>query len=89
MSAAAAAPGMDQGAVQLLPPVHNTHSMSRQALLAPTVCCCCRCCRYMPDLLSVKVVGRLPKAKRSKLYHILQDESPKHIYQTGVEVQQS
>jgi hypothetical protein len=43
----------------------------------------------MPDLLSVKVVGRLPRAKRSKLYHLLEDESPKHIYQTGVEVQQT
>lgn len=44
---------------------------------------------FMPDLLSVKVLGRLPRAKRSKLYHLLEDESPKHIYQTGVEVQQS
>lgn len=55
---------------------------------------CIPCCvvvlyRYMPDLLSIKVVGRIPRAKRSKLYHILQDESPKHIYQTSVEVQQS
>lgn len=36
--------------------------------------------------MSVRVVGRLPKAKRSKLYHLLQDESPKHVYQTAVEV---
>eukprot|EP00878_Enallax_costatus_P009749 GHUV01010181.1.p1 GENE.GHUV01010181.1~~GHUV01010181.1.p1 ORF type:complete len:200 (+),score=32.30 GHUV01010181.1:101-700(+) len=39
---------------------------------------------YMPDLLSIKVVGRVPKAKRSKLYHISQDEGPKHIYQTSI-----
>lgn len=39
---------------------------------------------YMPDMVSIKVVGRLQRAKRSKLYHLLQDEGPKHIYQTAV-----
>jgi large subunit ribosomal protein L19 len=39
---------------------------------------------YMPDLVGVKVVGRLPRAKRSKLYHLLQDEGPKHIYQASI-----
>ena len=42
---------------------------------------------YMPDMLSVRVVGRLPKAKRYKLYHLLEDEGPKHVYQTSVELQ--
>jgi hypothetical protein len=37
----------------------------------------------MPDLLSLRVVGRLPKARRSKLYHLLADEGPKHVYQGG------
>eukprot|EP00775_Hariotina_reticulata_P003890 gene3889-biopygen5591 len=39
---------------------------------------------YMPDIVAVKVVGRLPKAKRSKLYHLLQDESPRHVYQSSI-----
>jgi hypothetical protein len=41
--------------------------------------------RYMPDIMALKVVGRLPKAKRSKLYHLLQDESPRHVYQSSIE----
>lgn len=42
-------------------------------------------CRYMPDLVSLRVVGRLSKgAHRSKLYHILQQEGPQHVYQAGV-----
>jgi hypothetical protein len=38
----------------------------------------------MPDIVGVKVVGRLPRMKRSKLYHLLQDEGPKHIYQASI-----
>ncbi|WIA23266.1 hypothetical protein OEZ86_010163 [Tetradesmus obliquus] len=39
---------------------------------------------YMPDIVGIKVVGRLPRTKRSKLYHLLQDEGPKHIYQANI-----
>eukprot|EP00882_Tetradesmus_deserticola_P004038 GHRQ01004266.1.p1 GENE.GHRQ01004266.1~~GHRQ01004266.1.p1 ORF type:complete len:188 (+),score=51.39 GHRQ01004266.1:519-1082(+) len=39
---------------------------------------------YMPDMVGIKVVGRLARAKRSKLYHLLQDEGPKHVYQATV-----
>jgi hypothetical protein len=42
----------------------------------------------MPDLLSIKVVGRIPKAHRSKLYYLLRDESPRHSYQSDIRVQQ-
>lgn len=45
---------------------------------------CCHCCSYMPDLLSVRVVGRLRRAKRAKLYHLLEDEGPRHVYQASV-----
>lgn len=38
----------------------------------------------MPDLLSVRVVGRLRRAKRAKLYHLLEDEGPRHVYQASV-----
>jgi hypothetical protein len=38
----------------------------------------------MPDLLSIKVLGRMPKAKRARLYHLLEDESKTHMYQPTV-----
>jgi hypothetical protein len=43
----------------------------------------------MPDLLSVKVVGRMPRARRNKLYNLPQDESDKHTYQAFVEPPQT
>ena len=39
---------------------------------------------YMPDLLGVKVVGRLPRARRARLPHILEAESSAHTYQAEV-----
>lgn len=44
------------------------------------------CARYMPDLLSIKVVGRLSKVRRNKLYYLLKNEGPEHVYQTEVRV---
>lgn len=35
----------------------------------------------MPDLLSIKVIGRLPRARRARLYHLLEDESSAQTYQ--------
>lgn len=40
--------------------------------------------RFMPDLQSVKVVGRLARAKRSRLYHLMENESGAHTYQVEV-----
>jgi hypothetical protein len=39
---------------------------------------------YMPDLLSIKVVGRLPRARRARLYHLLEDESSAQTYQSVI-----
>jgi hypothetical protein len=38
----------------------------------------------MPDLLSVKVVGRVPRARRARLYHLLEDESSSMSFQSNV-----
>lgn len=38
----------------------------------------------MPDLLSIKVIGRLPRARRARLYHLLEDESSTQTYQATV-----
>jgi hypothetical protein len=38
----------------------------------------------MPDLVSLKVVGRIPRARRSKLYHLTANESGAHTYQDQV-----
>jgi hypothetical protein len=38
----------------------------------------------MPDLVSLKVVGRIPRARRAKLYHLLQNEAGTHSYQSDV-----
>ena len=38
----------------------------------------------MPDLLSIKVIGRLPRARRARLYHLLEDESSTHTYQAMI-----
>eukprot|EP00877_Chromochloris_zofingiensis_P004889 jgi/Chrzof1/14400/Cz09g01050.t1 len=40
---------------------------------------------YMPDLISINVVGRLPKVKFAKLYHLLQKETDEHTYQQSVQ----
>ena len=45
--------------------------------------------RYMPDLLDLKVVGRIPKARRARLNHLLQNESPAHTYQSSVFIQKA
>ncbi|GBF98170.1 50S ribosomal protein L19 [Raphidocelis subcapitata] len=39
---------------------------------------------YMPDLVALKVVGRTPRAHRSKLYHLKDNESGAHTYQEQV-----
>ena len=38
----------------------------------------------MPDVASIKVLGRLPRARRARLYHLLEDESDAHTYQSHV-----
>jgi hypothetical protein len=38
----------------------------------------------MPDVASVKVLGRLPRARRARLYHLVDDESDAHTYQAHV-----
>jgi hypothetical protein len=38
----------------------------------------------MPDLLGVKVVGRIPRTRRAKLHHLLENESGTHTYQMEV-----
>jgi hypothetical protein len=38
----------------------------------------------MPDLVGLKVVGRIPRARRAKLYHLLENESGTHTYQVDV-----
>lgn len=40
---------------------------------------------YMPDLLGIRVVGRVP-AKQERLFHLLDDETSKHTYQSVVQV---
>jgi large subunit ribosomal protein L19 len=39
---------------------------------------------YMPDLVSIKVVGHTPTGSRMKKYHILEDESSKYTFQNQV-----
>lgn len=39
----------------------------------------------MPDLVSLKVLGRVPRARRAKLYHLLGDESSAHTYQADIQ----
>ncbi|PNH03872.1 50S ribosomal protein L19, chloroplastic [Tetrabaena socialis] len=38
---------------------------------------------YMPDLLGIKVVGRVP-AKQERLFHLLEKQSSAHTFQTAV-----
>lgn len=38
----------------------------------------------MPDLLGVRVLGRVPRARRARLYHLLENESGAHTYQVEV-----
>jgi len=38
----------------------------------------------MPDLLSIKVVGKIPRARRARLYHLLEDESSSQTYQANI-----
>ncbi len=39
---------------------------------------------YMPDLLGIRVVGRVP-ARQERLFHLLEDETSKHTYQSAVQ----
>ncbi|KAI8468530.1 MAG: hypothetical protein J3K34DRAFT_522900 [Monoraphidium minutum] len=39
---------------------------------------------FMPDLVSLRVMGRVPRARRAKLYHLTRDESGAHTYQSDV-----
>ncbi len=43
----------------------------------------CTPVRYMPDLLDIKVVGRI-KANRNKIYNVLQREDSTFTYQSDV-----
>ena len=76
----------------------NERAQSHHKLLVPSfsrslisnvlslrVCLATISFRYMPDLLGIKVVGST-KARTSKLYHLKEDESDSHRYQSFVEI---